>query len=143
MKNIKYIALLVLFLFAIQMYSIIYVKYLYAWPLSGAGMMSDLSYFSLKHLVTLIITVILGMLFGLETFIRNITKTGKWTINLRRLIIIGIPLLFLSIEYFDFIILNNILGMGNQLLTTPGRESFFRLMLGYILISSFEKKEEI
>ena len=98
-----------------------------------------LSLFNLKHFGSLLFTIFIGMIFGLEGFIKNLQRSGKWHIDTNRLLIIGLPSLFLSIEYFRFLLLNNVLNLGVFYLIAPASEPFFRFVVGYALISSIYK----
>ncbi|GMQ58830.1 hypothetical protein AN1V17_32260 [Vallitalea sediminicola] len=138
-KTFRYLFLLLLIVFFVHIYSMIYVEHLKAWPETGMGMMSSISYFSMKHFATLLINIVMGTLFGLESLLRHMRIQGKWHINIRKLLLLGIPLLLLSIEYFNFILLNDLLRLGNRYLLVPAREPFFRFMLGYVIITSFHK----
>ena len=142
-KWIYYIFFIIIIVIIGQLYSDFYIKYLQAYPYSGMSIMSSLSEFHLKHLLILLIHIFMGMIFALEGFMNNLKAKGKWHIDIKRLVIIGIPLLFLSIEYFNFFILQtffkNCISVFSLL--APAREPFFRFLLGYVILSSFHKEE--
>lgn len=138
-RTVYYFAFIIVIIILVQLYSEVYLRYLLASPVPGTAMMFRLSEFSLKHLYSMIINILMGVIFALEGFIRNIKIPGKWKLDVRRLVIIGIPLLFLSIEYFNFLILQEVFHKNHFSLITPAREPFFRFLLGYIILSSFYK----
>jgi hypothetical protein len=138
-KIIYYLTGVVVVIILVQIYSEVYIKYLQVRPYPGTAMMTSLSDFSLQHFWSLLINIFMGMIFALEGFIKSMKMPGKWHLDVKRLIIIGVPLLFLSIEYFDFIILQEVFDRNNFSLAAPARESFLRFLLGYIILSSIYK----
>ena len=143
MKNkiLQYIIAILFLVVIVQMYSFTYVRYLKAWPESMISIMSSWTDFSLKHFYLLLINIFMGSMFGLELLLRNIKKDGSWQVDIKRLLILGVPLSLLSVEYFNFVLWNDLAGIGVRYLMVPGRETFFRFMLGYIIITSFNKNE--
>ena len=136
-KHVKYIAYLIIILVFLTFYNNIYGKFLIEEEKSPF-----IPVFSIEFFITLIFDVLLGAFFGLERFISNLKSLGKWKINLTKLLIIGIPTAFLSVTYFNFLIINT-LNLYYMQLLSPSREAFFRLLLGYTIISSFYKKDEM
>lgn len=119
-----------------------YVIYLNEWPYPHQGTMNSLSMFSLKHFISLIFNILMGMLFGVESFIGSVQSIGKWKVDKKRLLIVGLPLLLFSIEAIHFYFLENVfkvLGMSIFYLVAPAREPFFRFALGYVLLTSVYK----
>jgi hypothetical protein len=89
----------------------------------------------------------IGVLLGLEHFIREKKKNGKWSLNIPKLVLIGIPSLYFSASIFLFynsllsntflvypigVLLNN---NGSHFLTV------FNVIFGFAIITSFYKKE--
>lgn len=105
----------------------------------GSGMFSITDY-TWKYFIVLIITVLMGMVFGIEHLIRNARMDGKWELEIAKLLIIGLPMLLLSIEFFYLHFLN----LLNSAIwnIVPYREAFFRFMLGYVIITSLHKKTD-
>jgi hypothetical protein len=144
-KALHYMIFILIAIVIVQLYSYVYGQYLKAWPEPGMALMDSLSLFSFKHFIALLITVFMGMMFGLEIFLRYTQMPGSWHIDWKRLLLIGLPSLLLSIEYFNFLILIHILHrgiIGSMDLMAPAREPFFRFLLGYIVMTSFYKKVE-
>lgn len=123
----------------------IYFLYLQQWPYPHLGVMNTLSLFSLKHFGALLFNMSFGVILGIEHIFENRKQNGKWHIDYKRLLIMGIPALLLSVEAVHFFLIENILkeiGMGfsNFHLAAPAREPFFRILLGYVLVTSFYKE---
>lgn len=100
---------------------------------------------SLNHVVLVIVNILVGMLFGIELFLSNFKKSGKWKIDYKRLLILGLPLLILSCSYFVFLLFTEVIEpqiSGSVLSLYPeGRDIFYRAAFGYILITSFYKND--
>ncbi|MDF2535732.1 MAG: hypothetical protein K0R18_1891 [Bacillales bacterium] len=91
--------------------------------------------------------VSIGLLLGLEYFIKEMKKVGKWKINLPKILLLGIPSLYFSFGIYIYF------GMGNFLpnvLTSPiamlmnKSNNFmvvFQLILGHTIITIFYKKD--
>jgi hypothetical protein len=86
-----------------------------------------------------------GLILGLGPLIKEIEKSGKWSLNLPRLLFFGLPCLFLVI--YGFLVSSFFLFAGKVYQAMPysfmptepiGR--FAQVALGFLLLSSFEKK---
>jgi hypothetical protein len=100
-------------------------------------------------LLYFVLCFFLGVLLGIEYFIKKYIQKGKWKIDRTRLIIIGTPLLFLSVSFLlispygffpnvifthtvIFLLIDNKIFIDKIL-------SFSQIILGYIFITSFYK----
>jgi len=140
-----YIIFTVILILFMHLYMKVHVEYLRAWPESNQALMSSLSMFSLQHLGALVLNIIMGMIFGIEGFLKNMQSGGQWHIDIKRLLLIGIPSLLLSIEFFHFFLLdtfllNKVMGISTMYLIAPAREPFFRFLVGYIILTSIYKE---
>ena len=118
-------------------------KILLAWPEPNHALMHSPSLFSLKHFGALVLNIFMGMIFGFESFISNLQSSGKWHIDIKRLLIIGLPSLLFSVEFVRFFLLNSFLsniGMSTFYLIAPATEPFFRFIFGYTVLTSIYKK---
>ncbi len=132
------LAFLAIIVATAQLFSVLYVKLL-MYSSVPAEAMRSLAEFDLKHIMTLICNILMGMIFGIESLWKQHKSPGRWKTDVLRLLIIGLPLLFISIQYFGFHLFNSIRWI--MLLTVPAREPFIRFFLGYIIITSFYKRE--
>ncbi|MFZ7131907.1 MAG: hypothetical protein ACOWWR_06075 [Eubacteriales bacterium] len=92
------------------------------------------------------INVILGMVFGVKNFVKNKIIDGRWKVDVKKLLIIGIPSLLLAIEPFHFALLNHLLiyvGVGSLALIAPAAQPFFGFLIGYVILTSFYKNETV
>lgn len=101
----------------------------------------------LLYSVINILPIIVGVVIGLEAFINERTKTGRWKLNLPKLILVAIPSLYASILYFLALIQNETI---YNIFITPvvkffgGNANFiiiFQVVLGYSLITLCQKVE--
>ena len=90
-------------------------------------------------LFSMIIYLVLGMLLGLERIVLEREKEGNWKINLPKLILLGVPFLYLSLGAFVVLISPMIsypiLFFTNGLNYQP----IFQIILGYTICTSFIK----
>lgn len=97
------------------------------------------------YLYAYLINVFFGIVLGLENFITEFKKEGRWTINLPRLLILGLPLLYFSLGLFfifmPFRFLYDYLANPIILFLGEGVDfiTFFQIFLGYIICTSFIK----
>ncbi|MBH1939735.1 hypothetical protein I5677_02355 [Mobilitalea sibirica] len=99
-------------------------------------------------LVRMAFNVLLGLLLGIETLLKEVKREGKWNINLPKLILMGIPLFYFSFSYlFGYInipFVQNVIAypafklvlFENNLIT------ILQLILGYVIITSLYKEEK-
>lgn len=79
--------------------------------------------------------IALGAAFGLEYILRECKKQGKWKVNLPKIMSIGLlSLIFSLVQIFDFT-------AYFFLMSIHINANVFQMLLGYIIISSFEKAE--
>jgi len=103
----------------------------------------------LLYVVLVLIPVIIGALIGLEIYFNERAREGKWRFNLPKLILLGIPSLYITAFYFISLIpsekVYNILVVpiygffGN----TSDFIMIFQLLLGYSLITLFYKSDRV
>ena len=99
-------------------------------------------------LVSTIIYIVLGLLLGLDKLLLEKKKEGKWRMNLPRAILLGIPLLYLSLgeiifSYCPILFNNQILGYPLQFFFgTINFFPIFQIILGYIMCTIFIKRKE-
>lgn len=104
----------------------------------------------LPAIITLIF-IILGASLGLEHLVRETKKEGRWIINLPKLILLGVPSLYLGLSliafysgvpflgtlYYPVAFLSS-LTFGNVLQFSP----VIQVLLGYFVITSFYKQSQ-
>ena len=106
---------------------------------------SQRTYSSLSLIIwSMILFVVLGLLLGLEKFLYEMKKEGKWKINLPKLILLGVPSLYFSLGIFVLCIpitpIRQTLSYPIfYLLKYDNIISIFQVILGYIIITSFIK----
>ncbi len=83
-----------------------------------------------------------GVLIGLDSFMTERTKEGKWRINISKLVIIGIPSLIFA--FFSYLVFGLSIPMGRfASLLINGKGTYmnlFRVLLGYTIATSFYKE---
>lgn len=96
--------------------------------------------------IMVLINVMLGILLGLEHLIKEIKTEGTWKINIPKLTLLGIPTLYCSIANFSIYSPNKFLlyvftkPLWSLLRYDINILSFFQLMFGYIIVTSFYKE---
>ncbi|MCB8815906.1 hypothetical protein [Desulfosporosinus shakirovi] len=90
---------------------------------------------------TSLIFVFIGILIGLEHFVIQYRSQGKWSVNIARLIILGIPSAIFAFYIplaFTFVIpIPSFIYNGNLFSTVSA------LILGYSIVTSFYKNQSI
>jgi len=102
------------------------------------------------HIILNILTgVLAGVLLGCEHLYIEFKKEGLWKINLPKIIILGLPSLYFALTYILLntcipIISKLIIHSATYLLNVFSEKyiSFFQLILGYVLITSFYKAKD-
>jgi hypothetical protein len=95
--------------------------------------------------INLILGMCIGGLLGLEYLIGEFGKEGKWKVNLPKLILVGLPSLYVSLTYIYFFsgsvfILKRIVYPLTYLFKYGlDYVSLFQVILGYVVITSFYK----
>src|SRR5690625_4871924 len=92
-----------------------------------------------------IVYVLVGIMIGIPSLLREWKRSGSWKVDIGKLLIIGVPtcllayypnIYFLSdVEFF----LNTFL--SHLLLTVGSAQIVFHLLFGLILVTSFYKEE--
>jgi predicted neutral ceramidase superfamily lipid hydrolase len=98
------------------------------------------------YYVLFLINFIFGLLLGLEHLIQQLSKKGKWSFNLPRILFIGILSLILAFYmpiYYTYVpiliaITNH---LPQMLVQSTVCESMAQILLGYILITNFTKSD--
>ncbi|WP_256757908.1 hypothetical protein [Cohnella sp. WQ 127256] len=87
--------------------------------------------------------IFFGMLLGLLRWFELLRKTGEWRINWTKLIVFGLPSLYVSIlpliMWSGLSISYNALPFGYLLLTSGTTHTVSGLILGFLLLNVFEK----
>jgi hypothetical protein len=100
----------------------------------------------LPVVITSIFYVVIGLLLGLESLICEIKKDGIWKINLPKLVLLGVPSLYISfyvfLYYSNYEIISNVLALRIPVLLRSGTGITFQVVLGYSIITSFYRKNE-
>jgi hypothetical protein len=94
--------------------------------------------------IILLIFFIFGLLLGIEHLVCEIQKKGKWRVNLPRLILLGLPSLFLGLYfnlYYTSIPFLKLLArhLPAYLAQSPICMQLSILLLGYIMATSFQR----
>lgn len=137
-KNITigYIALIIIyFLVALRLTYLIDVK------------METMHYnFLILPLCKLILNSIFGAILGLDSLIKEIRKKGRFSVDVFRLLIIGIPSLYLSSMYFIYYssvgFIRELAMPLNTNIYNSTMMSLFQVLLGFSIISSIRKVEK-
>lgn len=96
--------------------------------------------------ITTLLGVCIGVLLGIEHFIKERRNEGTWNINMPKLILVGLPSLYLSltniliyskIDFFHTLAypLLYLLKLGSSYVI------LFQLILGFVVITSFNKSD--
>lgn len=99
------------------------------------------NHFRLMQLIPLAVYVFLGALLGLEILFFRRNKMGKWKINYIRMLIWGIPLLFLifsKVMYFYWDWIN--ISVFEPILLQSCAPNIFAFVFGYIITTSITKE---
>lgn len=93
-----------------------------------------------------LIFIVLGLLLGLERFIVETRKEGKWRINLPKIIFLGIPSLYFSIGTFIYyycpiVFVQVTLCYPLRFFFQGNFISVFQIVLGYTISTSFIRIE--
>jgi len=103
-------------------------------------------YAALGSLVQIIGSFLFGLFLGSFDFIPKLKNDGNWKVNKGRLLALGLPLLII-------LVMGNITILGIRwpqmiynlmiyILTSDSMIKYIAIFLGYIVISSFDKKSE-
>lgn len=85
---------------------------------------------------------IFGAILGLESFIKERKKNGRWRINYMNLILLGIPSLIVG--YSTVMAFSGLLFMGNFMATViydyETYKHMMQILFGYAIVTSFYKQ---
>lgn len=93
------------------------------------------------NIINIINVVVVGVLIGLEQFICEVKKDGRWKINLPKFILVGLPSLYLSCSTV-LILTGSIISYPVLWIWQHGYSSYmplFQLISGHVIITSFSK----
>ncbi|AZV56021.1 hypothetical protein [Clostridium sp. AWRP] len=99
-------------------------------------------------LITFILYALIGFLIGLEHFLKEKRKNGRWRVNLSKLTLMGLPSLYFSFYVFifycpvPFIRAALIQPIEFFLRVNMNLITIFQLLFGYVVITSFYKVSE-
>jgi hypothetical protein len=88
------------------------------------------------------ICILLGLVMGIEHFVTEYRKQGKWIVNITKLIIIGIPSLILTFYLALYFIIPIPLPMHGVIYNDKLFSEVSGLIFGYTLLTSLGKKQE-
>ncbi len=93
-----------------------------------------------------VFSFVIGCLLGIDEFLRKVRTTGKWKLDIPRLLILGIPSLIISIffylYYLDISWLYKITNFLIKYLQSIYVQTFSQVIFGYVFITSFYKSSE-
>lgn len=88
-----------------------------------------------------VISIFLGLILGLEHITKEFRKDGRWTVNIVRLIIMGVPSGIFA--FYLVLVFTLPIAFPPFITNTTLFHMFSGLVFGYTIITSFYKKEEI
>lgn len=103
----------------------------------------------LLYSIVIMLPVLVGAVIGVEALVNEMSRAGKWKLNLVKLILIIIPSLYISTFYFIAMIPNETI---YKIFIAPVYKFFgnnttfvvvFQIVLGYSLITLFNKSEGV
>lgn len=103
----------------------------------------------LYFILSFLISICIGFLLGMEQFLKEFRKNGRWQIRLPKLILITLPAFYLSLT--NLLVLSNnyflskIIGTPLIYMFQTGAGAYvhlFQIILGFTLITSFYKNEK-
>lgn len=104
-------------------------------------------YFSYRLIIIVLIYMIEGAILGIEHFLEEIRKAGRWKLNLPKMIFMGIPSLYFAlypILAYSAAANKIYLPIVNSSLlnSSLGYITIFEVIFGYCIITSFYKHNE-
>ena len=87
----------------------------------------------------MIIGIILGILLGLERLVLERKKEGNWKVNLPKLILLGVPFLYLSLGAFLYFFCQMINYPIRFFMVEINYLPIFQMIFGYVICTSFIK----
>ena len=98
--------------------------------------------------IILMINLVIGVVLGFGHFLRQMRNDGRWKLNLLKLLLVGLPSLFFSLNTILIVLQVKYIGMTCfNIMTyvfhnTSDYVFIFQIVFGYILITSFYRKNE-
>jgi hypothetical protein len=86
--------------------------------------------------------IIIGILLGLPTLLKENSKSGRWTFKLEKMVFVGVPSLYIALYPLIYAKVR-ILMLPNYMSTVLLSSEIYlitALIFGYILITALEKK---
>jgi len=83
---------------------------------------------------------LIGVMLGLFHWQNQRQREGKWKANKAKLVLIGLPAFYFG--YYSILVYPNLplpIGVLNSILLTESSATMFRIVFGYILMTSFYK----
>lgn len=98
----------------------------------------------ITFILQFIIYCVAGMTFGLEKFLSEKKRKGRWSINLYKLLILGIPSFLIGIYIILYFTLQFIPPLISLIFVNFSLfVNFMQMIFGYTVVTSFYKSEEI
>ena len=92
---------------------------------------------------SIFVSIIFGVLLGLEYIINEYKKQGRWNINIVKLLIIGVPSLLCTFFEPIYYLINMHFPLAlRAIVLSKSFEIFTGILFGYVLITSIYKKQE-
>ena len=126
-------------------YSVIVFLYIYLDELCYGSLQAYVQKTFQSYLVTfffLISNMLFGVILGLEHFVIEKRKKGKWKFNIPRFILLGLPGLVLGLSYvwnYDF----SAIDIFSSQQAFPLIVFLSQILAGYITISNFHKEDGV
>ncbi len=98
--------------------------------------------------IILLVNLVIGIVLGFGHFLRQMRNDGRWKLNPLKLLLVGLPSLFFALNTILIVLQVKYIGMACfNIMTyifhnTSDYVVIFQVILGYILITSFYRKNE-
>lgn len=95
-------------------------------------------------IIPFLMNILIGMFIGLEHYVKEIKSEGTMGLNLPKFILMGVPSLVFSLTYVFATIHNEFVQKALSILASNGTTfiSVFQILLGYVIITSFDKRSK-
>jgi hypothetical protein len=100
----------------------------------------------IPYLIQLTGNTIFGVLIGFECFLKQRKRKGKWSFNVPRFVLMGIPSLIFGLYFlvycFDVIFTDTIINFLPEFLaSSTWLFTISQILFGYVLITDFSKQK--
>jgi len=140
-KILLYVIILVLFLFiGIAVKQINVLKDL-------ETQTADVSYLCIRLLLIFLVYSVCGALLGSESFLKEKSRKGRWSVEISKILVLGIPSAFIGLYYILYYIFNYVLQITFLIqfnlvfLDFPAFVIIMQILFGYTVITSFYKND--